>query len=190
MKPYPISMHQLDKVKIEIKKMLKLGIISRSKSQYINPCVVVPKKDGSFRLFLDARKINNRIENDHGAPPSIEEILQKCNGIKCMSSLDLTASYWQIELTEDSKKYTAFMVDGKVYEYSVCPFGLKVSGPALLRGLKMILKLLYAFLLQFVDDLMPVSKSVAEHLYHIQKLLKTLAENNVTLNFEKTEFFK
>ena len=54
----------------------------------------------------------------------------------------------------------------------------------------MILRLLYAFLLQFVDDLMSVSKSVAEHLYHIQKLLKTLAENNVTLNFEKTEFFK
>ena len=123
LRPYPISMHQLDEVKNEIEKMLKLGIIRRSKSQYINSCVVVPKKDDSVRLCLDARAINERIEDDHEAPPSIEEILQKCHGIKCMSSLDLTASYWQIELTEESKKYTAFMVDGRVYEYNVCPFG-------------------------------------------------------------------
>ena len=108
-------MHQLDKVKTEIEKLLKLGIIRRrSKSQYINSCVVVPKRDGLVRLWLVARENKNRIESDHEAPPSIEEILQKCNGIK--SSLGLTASYWQIELTKDSKKYTAFMVDRKVYE--------------------------------------------------------------------------
>ena len=109
MKPYPISMHQLDKVKIEIEKMLMLEIIRRSISQSFNQCVVVPKKDGSVGLSFDACEINNRKASDHEAPTSIE-ILLKCNGIKCMSSLDLTASYWQIELTEDREKYTVFMV--------------------------------------------------------------------------------
>ena len=52
-----------------------------------------------------------------------------------MSTLDLTSSFWQIALSEKYRKYTAIMVNGHVYEFCVIPFGLKVSTPALLRGL-------------------------------------------------------
>ena len=37
---------------------------------------------------------------------------------------------------------------------------------------------------------MPNSRSIIEHLENLEMLLETLAENNVRLNFEKTEFFR
>ena len=47
-KPYPIPLKYEAKVDAEIEKMLDLGLISRSNSNYINPVLIVVKKDGSL----------------------------------------------------------------------------------------------------------------------------------------------
>ena len=134
-KPYPIPINYRDKVKAEINKWLELGIIRRSKSPYINPLVIVIKKDRSVRPCLDARKLNEKLIEDHEAPPGIEEVFSKCKNMKFMSSFDLTSSFHQVRLSEASKQYTAFMCDNKVYEFKVVPFGTKTSSAALIRGL-------------------------------------------------------
>ena len=56
--------------------------------------------------MLDARKINQIIIPDRESPEPINEILQKFSGVKYMTSLDLTAGYWQVPLAVESKKYT------------------------------------------------------------------------------------
>ena len=60
-KPYPIPINYRDKVKVEIEKWQEHGIIRRSTNPYINPLVVVIKKDGTIRLCLDARKLNEKL---------------------------------------------------------------------------------------------------------------------------------
>ena len=92
MKPYPISMHQIEKVKLEIQRMLKLGIIRKSKSSYISPSVVVPKKNGDVRLCLDARGLNEKLYDEYDAPPTIEECFQPLNGANYISSVDFNMS--------------------------------------------------------------------------------------------------
>ena len=51
-----------------------------------------------------------------------------------MSSLEMSISFYQIPMTEDSKKFCAVVHEGKVYEYNVVPFCLKVSSAASIRG--------------------------------------------------------
>ena len=85
-------------------------------------------------MCIDGRKLNKRLIMDQESPPTIEELLQICEKIRVMSSLDLTSSFWQIPLKEKSKQYTAFMHEGKIYEFEICPFGTKVSTTALVRG--------------------------------------------------------
>ena len=169
--------------------MLKNGIIRRSTSSYITTIVPVIEANGSIRLCIDARKINNFLQDDKESPPGIEEIFKKCSNVKFITSLDMTASFWQIKLAEESKKYTAFIVNGKVYEFNVVPFGLKISTAALLRALDVALNKL-KFILQFVDDLLCVSSNFKLHLQHLEKLFQTLIKYNITLNFEKTNFAK
>lgn len=68
--------------------MEKIGIIKRSKSQYISPLVITIKKDGKIRICLDARELNKRLKSDHDGPIEIDEIFRKYSNIKIMSSID------------------------------------------------------------------------------------------------------
>ena len=119
----------------EIKKMEECGVIERAASPYINPMVTVIKKDQSVRLCLDARRINAVTVPDHEGALPINEVLASCGNIKVMSSIDLTSSFWQIPLAEDSPDFTGFLYKGKCYRYTVTPFGLKTSLANWTRGL-------------------------------------------------------
>ena len=186
---YPVPMAYRDKVDEEIRKILNKGIIQRSRSPYINPMIPVIKKDGSIRLCLDARKLNEILLEDWECPEPVEILFQKCKGTKVMSSLDMTSSFWQVPLERNSKQYTSFQHRGKSYEFNVVPFGLNTSTAALVRGLDKALQGTGDHLISFVDDTLITSESVHQHLEYLDELLTRLEENNLTLNLNKSHFF-
>ena len=188
-KPYPIPLKYQKAVESEIEKMLESGVISRSTSTFINPVVTALKPNGSIRFCLDARELNKRMEGDRETSPGIEEILMRCEGVKIMTSMDLTSSFWQIPLAKESRKYTAFMVNGRVYEYNVVPFGLKNATSALLRGLEKPFSPL-KFLLTYIDDMLLLSKTFEEHIHHLKIVFERLLEYNITINFQKCNFLQ
>lgn len=55
----------------------------------------------------------------------MNELLAKSRPTEWMSTLDLTNSFWQVELEKESRKYTAFQHKGKTYQFCVTPFGLE-----------------------------------------------------------------
>ena len=69
----------------------------RSNSPYINPLVSSLKKDGSVRICLDARELDDIMINDYERAEPTEELFQSCGGSKIISTMDLTSSFWQIE---------------------------------------------------------------------------------------------
>ena len=58
-RPYTVPYAVRQELKGEIKKMLDLGVIRVSTSPYVSPAVIVGKKDGSKRICIDYRKLNN-----------------------------------------------------------------------------------------------------------------------------------
>lgn len=89
--------------------------------------VTVVKKDRSVRICLDARHINSVTIPDHEGAIPINEVLSRCGDIKVMASIDLTSSFWQVPLAEESRDVTGFLYNGKCYRYTVTPFGLKLD---------------------------------------------------------------
>ena len=106
---------------------IKTCLLYTSSSPYINPLVVVTKPNGSIRLCLDARKLNSLLVPDYECARSVEELFQKCNGVKYMTKLDLTSGFWQIPIRTCDRKYTAFLYKNKCYQFKVVPFGLSTS---------------------------------------------------------------
>lgn len=122
-KTYPIPEVHREAVTRYIDELERDGIIKRAPTQYINPLVVVIKKNGKIRLCLDARELNKRMANDHAQPPSIEEVFQQIGHRKYFTTLDVTQAFWQIPLEEESQKYTGFMFNNQTYVFQRLPFG-------------------------------------------------------------------
>ena len=189
-KSYAIPLAYKQKVLDEIQRMLDNGIIERDSSPYCNPLRVVLKKSGKVRLCLDARQLNKYIESDVEKPPKIDEIIQNNEGRRFFTSTDMTEGYFQVPLSKNSRKYTAFVVDGKTYVFCRVPFGMKVSGSVFLRALNSIFTSNddREFITLYVDDGIIRSRSFEEHISHLRYFLMRLKESGLTLNLDKTLF--
>ena len=97
-----------DEVKAHIQEMLDLGAIRPSNSPWASAIVLVRKKDGRLRFCIDLRRLNNRTVKDAYSLPRIESILDSLGGAQIFTTLDLKAGYWQVEMAEECKAYTAF----------------------------------------------------------------------------------
>ena len=59
---------------------------------------------------IDLRKANENTISDSFYLPRIDETLDALTGASIFLTLDLKSGYWQVEMEEESKKYTAFTV--------------------------------------------------------------------------------
>ena len=105
-----ISPAMIEEVREHIAEMLAAEAIRPSQSPFSSNVVLVRKKDGSIRLCIDFRKLNQRTIKDAYAIPRIEDSFHLLVGSKFFTKLDLKAGYWQVDLKEEDKIKTAFQV--------------------------------------------------------------------------------
>lgn len=189
-KTYPIPYKYKTEVAKEIQNMLNNHIIEKCNSKFINPIVVVKKNNGELRLCLDARNINKYSTPQYEAPMNIEAIFGRITGSNLFTKIDLKHSFWLIPLHINSRDYTAFSIDGVLYRFKVCPYGLQSSCSALVRALHSILDKYEEFIVHYVDDILIYSKNDNEHMKHIKILLSELNNAGLKINLNKCEFFQ
>lgn len=82
--------------KNEIDKMiqlLKVGTVQPSSCMYASPVVLVKKKDNTWRLCVDYRKLNEMIVKDRFRIPLIEDLMDELGGSKVYSKVYLRVGY-------------------------------------------------------------------------------------------------
>ena len=105
---FKIAPYKLPAVQKEIKEMLDKGVIVSSKSPYSSPIVMVPKKDGTNRMCIDNRKLNEITTKDTYPLPRIGQTIDALQGAGNFSSLDLASGFWQVPVAEKDRHKTAF----------------------------------------------------------------------------------
>ena len=186
--PYKIPYALKDQVKTTLNEWLELGIIRKSSSPWSAPVVVVKNNDGSIRLTIDFRKINSHVNCDNFPMPDRDVVIEKLGKSKYLTKLDLTKAYLQIPLSEESRKFTSFVVEGGQYEFCVVPFGIKFASGLCNRIINELLSECEGFVTGFVDDLMIFSENFEEHVEHVKCVIDKLSEAGVTLNKSKCKF--
>ena len=190
-RPYRVSPDVKKEIDRQVDEMLEKGIIQESVSPWSSPVVLVKKKDGSFRFCVDFRKVNKVTKVDSFPMPLVADALDSLAGASVFSVLDLKSGFWQIQMQEDSKQKTAFSTHNGLYEFLTMPFGLVNSGASFQRLMGHILRgLEYRFALIYIDDIIIFSKSVDEHLDHLEEVFRRLRDANVKLNPKKCSFVK
>ena len=86
-KTYPIPLHYQQQVDEEVRKMLESGVVERTDSNFLNPMVVVKKKNNDIRLCLDMRNLITITKKCYDCALNVENLFVKCQGVKYMLSL-------------------------------------------------------------------------------------------------------
>ena len=155
-----------DEVKAHIQEMLNLGAIRPSNSPWASAIVLVRKKYGRLRFCIDLRRLNNRTVKDAYSLPKIESILDSLIGARVFSTLDLKAGYWQVEMAEECKAYTAFTCGPLGFcECDTMPFGA-TNTPATFQRLMhdCLGDLNMNWCIVYLDDIIIFSDTKEEHL--------------------------
>ncbi|EYC36599.1 hypothetical protein Y032_0877g2818, partial [Ancylostoma ceylanicum] len=183
-RPIPLA------TRVELRRILndlqERRVIEPSKSSWATLIVLVQKKDGTLRLCVDYRNVNQVTRVDSYPLPTIDSILQSLKGKGFFSTLDLSSGYWQISLPEDAKQKSAFTTTEGLYQFCVLPFGLSSSPPVFQRLMHTVLgPLLGEEVFCYLDDIIIATDTVERHLQMLENVFNALQGAGLKLNPRK-----
>ncbi|CAF4671374.1 unnamed protein product, partial [Rotaria socialis] len=190
-KPYYSTPSKQEAMYKITQELLHFGLIRPSYSPYAAPALLVAKHDGTWRMVVDYKKLNNITIKDNHPLPNMEQAIQVLGGgYKFFTKLDMKSGFWQIPIEDKDKYKTAFVTADGLYEWNVLAQGLKNSPPSFQRVMTQILSSCREFSLVYIDDIMIYSRSFTEHLNHLKQILSILSKHNFQLNPTKCSIFQ
>jgi hypothetical protein len=182
----PVEMAEAEK---QVNMLLEKGLISPSSSPFGAPVVFASKPDGSLRMCIDYRALNNVTVKNRFPLPRIDDLLDNLRGAQVFSALDLTSGYWQIPMAAQDIPKTAFRTHEGLFEWNVLPFGLTNAPASFQATMNAMLKpLIGKCVLVYLDDILVYSKSAAEHERHLRAVLDLLKQHSFYCKLKKCVF--
>jgi hypothetical protein len=189
-RPYRMDVKDLVELKKQIEELLEKGFIRPSSSPWGAPVLFVNKKDGSRRMCVDYRSLNEVTIKNKYPLPRIEYLFDQMKGAKILSKIDLRSGYHQLKIRVEDVPKTAFTTRYGLYEFLVMSFGL-TNAPAYFMNLmnKVFMEYLDQFVVVFIDDILIYSPNEETHEDHLRLVLQKLRDNQLYAKFSKCDFW-
>ncbi|KAJ0937111.1 putative nucleotidyltransferase, Ribonuclease H [Helianthus annuus] len=188
--PYRLAPSELQELMSQIQEFLDKGFIRPSVSPWGAPVLFVKKKDGSMRMCIDYRELNKLTVKNRYPLPRIDDLFDQLQRASWFSKIDLRSGYHQLKVKEEDVPKTAFRTRYGHYEFLVMPFGLTNAPAAFMDLMNRVCKpMLDKSVIVFIDDILVYSKSEAEHVCHLRKILDTLRREKLYAKFTKCAFW-
>jgi hypothetical protein len=185
-----MATQELAELKEHIKDLIEKRFIYPNSSPWGAPVIFVPKKDGTQRLYVDYRALNEVTIKNKYPLPRIDDLFDQLCGACVFSKIDLRLGYHQLKIGGCNIPKTAFVSRYGMYEYTVISFGL-ANAPAYFMYLmnKVFMEYLDKFVVVFIDDILVYSRSEEEHEEHLRLVLQKLREYRLYAKLSKCEFW-
>jgi hypothetical protein len=122
-------------IKAEVEKLLHAGFIYPVPlTDWVSNIVPVMKKQGTIRVCVDYRDVNQACPKDNYPTPFIDQIIDECAGCEIFSFMDGFSGYNQINIRPQDQSKTAFICPWGTFAYRKLPFGLKNAGANISEG--------------------------------------------------------
>lgn len=179
-----------EKVDKELTDLQNKGVIYPvTESEWAAPIVVVPKPNNDVRICCDFKKsLNPCLTTAHYPLPNPDEIFSQIAGAELFTKLDLSAAYNQLKVSQTSQELLTVNTSKGLFRYARLPFGVTSASSIFQQVMdKILLGLDKTFC--YIDDILIVSRSHEEMMQRVEAVLSRLAEYNVKVNTEKSQFF-
>jgi hypothetical protein len=187
---YRVSRPEFVELKKQIDELLEKGYIRPSTSPWAALVLFVEKKDGTKRMCIDYRALNEVTIKNKYPLPRIEDLFGQLRGASVFSKIDLRSGYHQLRIRPSDIPKTAFITKYGLYEYTVMSFGL-TNAPAFFMYVmnSVFMDYLNKFVVVFIDDILIYSQSEEEHVEYLKMVLQRLREHQLYAKLSKCEFW-
>ena len=97
---YRSNPQETKEIERQVSELLRKGWVRDSMSLCAAPVILVPKKNGSWRMCSDCRAINNITIKYRHPIPRLDDLLDELYGACVFSKIDLKNGYNQIRIRE------------------------------------------------------------------------------------------
>lgn len=176
----------------QVEKWIADGIVRASKSNFASPITLVKKKNGSHRLCIDYRKLNEKIVKDRYPLPIMEDIIESLYNATIFTTLDLKNGFFHVDMEENSVKYSAFVTPDGHYEFLKAPFGLCNSPAVFQKYIHIIFQDLMrkGIMNIYMDDIIVASETEAENISRLKDIFKVAQQHGLIFNIPKCQFLQ
>jgi len=189
-KQFPLKPEEYQKIRHDVAEWIRIGIVEPANSPYNSPIFCVKKPDDSLRVVLDYRMVNAKSFPDRYSIRGVDECIREVGyaGAKFFTTLDLTASFWQMPLAKEARDYTAFTVPGLgQFRYKTSPMGLSGCPASFSRLMDVTMRGLDN-VLTYIDDVLIYTAEWDHHLDTLELALDRLRKAGLKLNLSKCRF--
>ncbi|GFU50978.1 retrovirus-related Pol polyprotein from transposon 297 [Trichonephila clavipes] len=137
-------------------------------------------------------KLNQKLVKDKFPLPIIEDVVDTLQEAKVYSTLDLRNGFFHVDVDEDWRKYTSFIVPDGQFEFNKVPFGLSTSPGVFQRYVSSIFRDLTrkGIVISYLDDLVIPAKNEQEGLEKLKIIFEVAKKYRLEIKFKKCQFLK
>jgi hypothetical protein len=160
---YRSNSEETKELQRQVEDLLSKGYVRESMSPCAVPVLLVPKNDGTWRMCIDGRAVNNITVKYRHPIPRLDDMLDKLHG--------------------------SFKTKYGLYEWLVMPFGLTNVPSTFMRLMNHILRAFIGkFVVVYFDDILMYNTNLDEHIEHLRCVLDVLRCEKLYANFKKCTF--
>lgn len=176
----------------QIDKLIAKGAIvrcSREKEQFLSNIFLTPKPDGSHRLILNLKKLNESVSTKHFKLEDWKVAKRLISPRNFLATIDLKDAYYLVPIAEKSRRFLRFSYGGELFEFTCLPFGLNIAPYIFTK----ILKPVAGFLRKrgfhsvfYLDDILVIGNSYERCMDNIRETSSLLQILGFVINEEKS----
>ena len=111
----------------QIEKFLQTGVIEKTtpcEGGYISNIFIRPKKDGSYRLILNLKYLNQFVQYHQFKMENLKSAITLMSPNCYMASIDLKDAYYSVSIDTNHRKYLRFKWKNQLFQFTCLHNGL------------------------------------------------------------------
>ncbi|RDX78497.1 hypothetical protein CR513_41215, partial [Mucuna pruriens] len=182
---YRTNPEETKEIQKQVNGLLQKGFVRESLSSCSVLVMLVPKKDGTWRMCIDSRAINKITIKYRYPIPRLDDMLDELFGYCVFTKIDLKSGYNQIRLKEGDEWKTPFKTNYVV----MVSFDLTNALSTFMMLMNLVLcSFIEKFVVVYFDDILIYSKTLDKHVEYLHVVLNVLRENKLYGNLKRCSF--